>query len=71
MCIFEFDEEKFLKSEREWSYNSGREAGHAETLIKDVDSLIKKLEIDLQEACEILEISVEQYENAKEKVAVQ
>lgn len=29
MCIFEFDEEKFLKSEREWAYNNGHEAAKA------------------------------------------
>ena len=90
MCIFEFNEEKFLKSEREWSYNNGLEAGReegrkegreaglilghtrgvAETLIKNVETLMKNLDIDLQKACEGLGISVEEYERAKEKLTV-
>ena len=64
MCIFEFNEEKFLKSEREWA----REEGRKETLVKYVETLMKNLNIDLQKACEDLGISVEEYENAKEKL---
>ena len=83
MCIFEFNEEKFLKSEREWSYNNGyeaglklgreeaREEGRKETLIKNIETLMKNLGIDLQKACESLGISVEEYHNAKEKLTVQ
>ena len=67
MCIFEFNEEKFLKSEREWSYNNGREAGREETLIKNVETLMRNFDIDLQKACEGLGISVEEYKSAKEK----
>lgn len=63
MCIFEFDEEKFLKSEREWAYNNGR----IETMINYVESIKRKLGISLVEACEILDITVEEYEAAKAK----
>ncbi|MCH5249862.1 MAG: hypothetical protein J1E98_08010 [Lachnospiraceae bacterium] len=87
MCIFEFNEEKFLKSEREWSYNNGREEGRKEgrkeglklgqiegrkeTLIKNIETLMNNLGIDLQKACESLGISVEEYHNAKGKSTVQ
>ncbi len=30
MSIFEYDEEKHMKSEREWAYNNGHEDGLAE-----------------------------------------
>ncbi|MCH5249837.1 MAG: hypothetical protein J1E98_07885 [Lachnospiraceae bacterium] len=68
MCIFEFDEEKFLKSEREWSYNNGREAGREETLIKNVETLMKNLDIDLYNACKMLDISEAEYQSAKERI---
>ena len=68
MCIFEFDEEKFLKSEREWAREEGRVAGCTETLIKNVEALMKNFSIDLHKACEGLGISIEEYENAKDKL---
>ncbi|MCH5256203.1 MAG: hypothetical protein J1D87_02875 [Lachnospiraceae bacterium] len=73
MCIFEFDEEKFLKSEREWSYNSGREKGREEgrkeNLIKNIETLMQNLSINLQEACDALGISIDEYENVKENIS--
>ena len=78
MCIFEFNEEKFLKSEREWAREEGREegrkeghaAGCTETLIKNVETLMKNFSIDLHKACEGLGISIEEYENAKDKLSL-
>ena len=81
ICIFEFDEEKFLKSEREWSYNNGHEAGfksgrekgleegREENLIKNIETLMQNFGIDLQKACDGLGISVEEYENIKENIS--
>ena len=75
MCIFEFNEEKFLKSEREWSYNNGREEGIKKGeqlfLIKSVETLMKNLDIDLNKACKMLDISEAEYHNAKEKLTIQ
>ncbi len=79
MCIFEFDEEKFLKSEREWAREEGREEGReearkdneiklAEFLIKNVDSLMNYFAINLDKACESLGISVDDYISSKEKI---
>lgn len=47
----------------------GIEQGMAENLIKNVEALIKNFGIDLSKACEGLGITVEEYENSKEKVA--
>ena len=49
----------------------GIEQGSAETLINSVESLMKNLNIDLRQACETLETTVEQYENAKELIIMQ
>lgn len=64
MCIFEFDEEKFIKSEREWA----REKGQKEILINVIENAMKNLNTDLKGACEILGRTVEEYESAKEMI---
>lgn len=68
MSIFEFDEEKFLKAEREYAYERGREEGRKEALIRNVESVMRSLQTDRQKACEILGISEEEYENTKEEL---
>ena len=68
MCIFEFDEEKFLKSEREWAREEGIKKGEQRVLIKSVESVMKSFNVDLQKACDALGTSVEEYESAKESV---
>ena len=47
----------------------GIEKGIAQNLVKSVDSAMKNLGIDLQQACEALGTSVEEYENAKQTLA--
>ena len=76
MSIFEFDEEKYIKAEREYAYERGREEGReeglnrlAETLVSNVESVMKNFDTNQKKACEVLEISVEEYENAKERIA--
>lgn len=77
MCIFEFNEEKFLKSEREWSYNSGREEARKEAKInfaaltvKTIESAMKNFNIDLPAACKALDTPIEEYEKAKALIAM-
>ncbi|MCH5249721.1 MAG: hypothetical protein J1E98_07300 [Lachnospiraceae bacterium] len=43
MCIFEFNEEKFLKSEREWTREEGRKEGHKSGLVKGEQRLLQLL----------------------------
>ena len=45
----------------------GIEQGHAEALVKSVESAMKNLGIDLQKACEGLGTTVEEYQAAKEQ----
>ena len=83
VSIFEYDEEKHIRNEKELSYQEGRksgietgmrrgiEQGMAENLIKSVASLMNNLGLNLQKACESLGITVGEYEDAKEKIAHQ
>ena len=48
----------------------GIEKGIAQNLVKNIDSAMKNLGIDLQQACEALGASVEEYENAKKTLAL-
>ena len=47
----------------------GEELGEARNLIKNIESAMKSLSIDLQKACEILGTTVEEYQAAKKKFA--
>lgn len=67
MSIFEYDEEKHIKSERKEWREIGREEGRAELMIQNVESAMKYFGIELQQACEGLGISIDEYENAKNK----
>ena len=48
----------------------GIEKGIAQNLVKNIDSAMKNLGIDFQQACEALGTSVEEYENAKQTLAL-
>ena len=48
----------------------GIETGTAQTLLRNIDSAMKNLGINLQQACEALGTSVEEYENAKQTLAL-
>lgn len=65
MCIFEYDEEKHLRCERRKAREAGRKSGQQETLVKDVESIMKNFHVDLEKACASLEVTVSDYEAAK------
>lgn len=48
-------------------HKDGKEKGEARNLIKNIESAMKNLGIDLEKACEILGITMEEYEAAKKK----
>lgn len=48
----------------------GIEQGNAQTLVKNIESAMKNLHIDLQQACEALGTSVQEYKNAKQTLAL-
>ena len=47
----------------------GIEQGRLKSMIRSVELTMKNLHLSLQEACEGLEISVEEYEEAKQQIA--
>lgn len=73
MSIYEYNEEYVKKTLHEEGYDEGYDAGltegeirgKAETIISNVDSVIKNLGLDLPKACEGLGITVKEYEDAK------
>lgn len=48
----------------------GEEHGRAKTLIENIEAAMKNFNIDLKRACEGLGVSVAEYENAKDRIAV-
>lgn len=50
-------------------YEMGMEQGSLRSMIRYVESAMKNLHLTLQEACAGLEISVEEYEEAKRQIA--
>lgn len=52
----------------EQGMEQGLEQGKAENLIKNVQSIMKNLSLDLPKACEGLGITVDEYQKAKEKL---
>ena len=74
MNIFEIGvargEELGAKRGEELGEKRGIEIGTAQELVKNIDSAMKNLGIDLQQACEALGSSVEEYENAKQTLTL-
>lgn len=71
MSIYEFDEEKFKKAEREYGrevgYSQGIEEGRIRGLVESVERVMKNLPAELERACAILGTTVEEYQNAKKR----
>lgn len=65
MSIFEYDEEKHMKSERKEWCEIGREEGRAELLVQNIETVMKNFGISLKQACEGLGTTLEEYEKAK------
>ena len=59
---------EIMKDEIEEEKEIGKEIGDAKRLIKNVASLQKKLDVSLEEACNLLDVTPEQYQAAVELV---
>lgn len=69
MNIFEKGVEKGKELGIERGIEQGMEQGNMKTLIRSIELNMKNFHINLEQACEGLEISVEDYENAKRQIA--
>lgn len=67
MSIYEYNEEYVKKVLHE----EGMVTGSAKKLAENIESLMKNLSLDLPKACAALNITVEEYTNAKEKYYLQ
>ena len=68
MNIMEIAMERGMQYGMEQGIEQGLEQGKAENLIKNVQSIMKNLSLDLPKACEGLGITVDEYQKAKEKL---
>ncbi|MDD6810959.1 MAG: hypothetical protein PUD93_03690 [Lachnospiraceae bacterium] len=69
MSIYECNEEYVRKTLYEDGYESGKvegyDSGQNKMLLKNVESAMEKLNINLEQACNILDVELEAYERAK------
>lgn len=70
MSIYEYNEEyirrTLLEEGQEIGYAEGKEEGKAEILACGIERIMQKLDLDLVKACDIIGITVREYEEAKE-----
>lgn len=65
MSIYEYNEDYVKKTLYEEGYDAGKNEGQSEAILKNVESVMQNLHIDLEHACKILNINVEDYTKAK------
>ena len=72
MVLTEFDEQKYTEMIRAEGKAEGLAEGLAEgearAMVKMVETYSSKIKVDIKSACEELDISFEQYENAKKLI---
>ena len=71
MSIYEYDEEKAKKYYFSEGYEDGYGEGKSASLLENVASIMKNLNIDLSEACGLLGVSVEDYHLAEQNISRQ
>lgn len=69
MSIYEYNEEYVMRVTYEEGeiagYKRGKADEHERNLIHNIEAAMKNLGISLEKACEVLEISMEEYQQAK------
>ncbi len=72
MSIYEYNEEyarkAFFEDGAAAGYAQGRDIGYAKCLLQSVEALRKNLSCSVQEACESMGATMEEYEEALKKV---
>ncbi len=68
MLLEEFDAEKYERTLREEGREEGREIGNAVRLVDSVRNVMMKSGAFLNEACELIGVTAEQYEAARKLV---
>lgn len=66
MSIYEYNEEYVKRTLFEDGYGRGVADGEAKALVKNVEAAMQNFHVSLQEACAGLDITIEEYEKAKE-----
>lgn len=71
MSIYEYDEENAKKYYFSEGYEDGKISGKAVSLLENVASIMRNLNIGLTKACELLGVTVEDYHLAEQTFSVQ
>lgn len=66
MSIYEYNEEYVRKSLYEDGVEDGYAKGEAQQIVKSVENVMENLKVNLQKSCEIIGVTVEEYEKAKQ-----
>lgn len=61
MLLTEYNEKKHIRMEREDAYDEGKAEGKAAANVEAVNHIMKKMQLDLNAACEVIGITVEEY----------
>lgn len=61
MSIYEYNEEYALRV----TYEEGENSGYNRTLVHNIEAVMKNLCLTLEKACAALDVSVEEYRQAK------
>ena len=71
MSIYEYNEEYVMRVTYEEGeiagYERGKAEGSGQKLIHNIESAMKNLDICLEKACEVLDVSIEEYQQAKSR----
>lgn len=66
MSIYEYNEEYVKKTLFEDGYDAGKLDGMGMGIINSVEAVMKNMNANLEQACKILNVSVEAYNEAKD-----
>lgn len=69
--VLELESLKIIHQQRDEGRAEGISVGDARRLLSSVNGVMEKLGISLEEACDIINVTLEQYEAAKELIEVQ
>lgn len=63
--VLELESIKILRQGREEGRTEGRTEGAAKQLLSNISGIMSKLNLSLEEACDVIGVTIEQYEAAK------
>lgn len=66
--VLEFEHDILMRESEARGVLKGEKRGDARTLVKNVESIMRTLDLSLEKACEAMETTVEDYTKAKHMI---